>query len=353
MYTTESHPNHALPQPTRPPSQHSYQAGKDAVKAVDIPCGRVFRDGVVRYVVEVRGSESTWLIAKRYSQFETLHLDLIQLFLDSGQTSTHMPQFCQPGPLPAVSVVVSSRVRSLSLSMSACCLPAVSLPDLPPKKLKLFQSHNSPAFIEKRAVLLTNYLRKLLDNKRLVNSKLVHDFFTSDLFNDPTLAPTAAAPASTSTNPTVPSAAASSTAPAATVAPLPTSFSFTSHSIGSAASTAPSSPVDSSPLLSSSPATPTSSTNFRLPADSEITTLSIPTHRLVNGTVLYSIHCHSQHRPTALAHWTQLKRFSQLVAMDERLRASLYTQYDETERKRRLELIPERPAKRVSFEWSG
>ena len=56
--------------------------------AVDIPGGRLFRDGVVRYIVEVRGSESVWLIAKRYSQFETLHLDLIQLFLDSGRRST-------------------------------------------------------------------------------------------------------------------------------------------------------------------------------------------------------------------------------------------------------------------------
>ena len=85
MYTTESHPNHALPQPAQLPIHHSHQAAKDAVRAVDIPCGRVFPDGVVRYIVEVAGSESTWLIAKRYSQFETLHLDLIQLFLDLGQ----------------------------------------------------------------------------------------------------------------------------------------------------------------------------------------------------------------------------------------------------------------------------
>ena len=35
--------------------------------------------------------------------------------------------------------------------------------------------------------------------------------------------------------------------------------------------------------------------------------------------------------------------------MDERLRASLYGQCDEAERKRRLEAIPDRPAKRVSL----
>ena len=91
MYTTDSHPNHALPQQTVPElSQPRYPASKDAVKAVDIPCGRVFPDGVVRYIVEVAGSESTWLIAKRYSQFETLHLDLIQLFLDLGHTHSHI-----------------------------------------------------------------------------------------------------------------------------------------------------------------------------------------------------------------------------------------------------------------------
>ena len=227
--------------------------------------------------------------------------------------------------------------------------PTVSLPDLPPKKLKLFQSHNSPAFIEKRAVLLTNYLRKLLDNKKLVNSKLVHDFFTTDKFTDPTLtthrkvhatAPTASSPSSNTT--------------LANNTPLPASSSFSSPAVGSAASTAPSTPVDPSPLLSSSPGTPpTSSVNFRLPADSEITTLSIPTHRVVNGHVLFAIHCYSEHRPAPLAHWTQLKRFSQLVAMDERLRSSLFAQYDEAERRRRLDAIPDRPAKRVSLGSSG
>ena len=228
----------------------------------------------------------------------------------------------------------------------------MSLPELPPKKLKLFQSHNSPAFIERRAVVLTNYLRKLLDNKRLVNSKLAHDFFTTDRFTDPALTPTASA-SSSSAAPSTPSSSLTLNTSAPSDSPLPASLSFTSLNGSSAASTAPSSPVDSSPLLSSSPATPTSSANFRLPADSEITTLSIPTHRLVNGTVLYAIHCHSQHRPVALAHWTQLKRFSQLVAMDDTLRASLFPHCDEAERRRRLDAIPERPAKRVSLGSGG
>ena len=53
MYTTDSHPNHALPQPAQPASdQHLHHSDKDVVKAVDIPCGRVFADGVVRYLVE-------------------------------------------------------------------------------------------------------------------------------------------------------------------------------------------------------------------------------------------------------------------------------------------------------------
>ena len=252
---------------------------------------------------------------------------------------------------PAGLLVAPVTCHSLLLPCFTCVRsPAVSLPELPPKKLKLFQSHNSPAFIEKRAVLLTNYLRKLLDNKRLVNSKLVHDFFASDRFTDPTLT------SHSNTNSTAHTTASpvASNGTAASDSPLPTSSSFTSSSAGSAASTAPSSPVDSSPLLSSSPNTPpTSSINFRLPADSEITTLSIPTHRLVNGTVLYAIHCHSQHRPAPLAHWTQLKRFSQLVQMDERLRSSLFPHCDEPERRRRLDAIPERPAKRVSLGSSG
>lgn len=236
------------------------------------------------------------------------------------------------------------------LSLPVC---AVSLPELPPKKLKLFQSHSSAAFIERRAVLLTNYLRKLIDNKKLINSKIAHDFFTSDKFDDPTL--------TANTHPTTTHAASSSSSVSlsshsavASDSALPASTSFTSHSIASAASTAPSTPIDPSPLHSSSPpSTPTSSTNFRLPADSEITTLSIPTYRLVNGTILYSIQCYSQHRPPPLAHWTQLKRFSQLVSMDERLRASLFVECEEGERRRRLECVPERPAKRVSLGGSG
>ena len=226
-------------------------------------------------------------------------------------------------------------------------VPAVSLPDLPPKKLKLFQSHNSPAFIEQRAVLLTNYLRKLIEHKKLANSKLVHDFFCSDKYTDPSLS-------HSSQSYTPPRTAASTAQSAAINTPLPTSSSFTSSS-GSAPSTAPSSLTDPSPFLSSSPpTTPTSSSNFRLPADSEITTLSIPTSRLVNGAVHYAIHCSSQHRPPQLARWVLLKRFSQLVAMDERLRASLWPECrDEVERKRRLEGIPERPAKRVSLGGVG
>jgi len=48
----------------------------------------------------------------------------------------------------------------------------------PPKKIKFFQSHTSPEFIEERRVLLENYLRKLVAVSNLAKHSLVTSFLT-------------------------------------------------------------------------------------------------------------------------------------------------------------------------------
>jgi len=118
------------------------------IKAVTIPTGRVSNEGVVFYVVNVKGSFNSWSVEKRYSQFEELQLGLVDA---KGQHSLH----------------------GLPTNL-----------DLPPKKYKLFTSHISPQFIEERRCLLENYLRKLLTSPDLAKNEMLLKFLTTDKCSD-------------------------------------------------------------------------------------------------------------------------------------------------------------------------
>eukprot|EP00808_Paulinella_micropora_P000495 g26898.t1 len=112
------------------------------VKSVSVVKADV-QDGVVWFLVNVAGKEPSdiWSVKKRYSQFEEL-----QSTIQSSALSAKVPKGCE----------------------------------LPPKKLKLFTSHTSPAFIEERRVLLESYLQTLLKVKEIGSSAVFTRFLTSD-----------------------------------------------------------------------------------------------------------------------------------------------------------------------------
>jgi len=112
------------------------------IKSLSLPSGKVDDTGVVFYYVNLEGSFNSWSISKRYSQFEELH-------------------------------------SSLLLSEHAKKIPAGC--DLPPKRLKMFTSHITPAFIEQRRVLLEAYLKRLLKVEDIAKSSILTKFMTSDV----------------------------------------------------------------------------------------------------------------------------------------------------------------------------
>jgi len=113
---------------------------EDVVVGATVPSSQVI-EGVVFYTINVTGNINSWSISKRFSQFEELHSNLLEeLMLEE------LPKGCA----------------------------------LPPKKLKLFSSHLSPAFIEERRILLENYLKKLLSMKETNKAKALALFFTTD-----------------------------------------------------------------------------------------------------------------------------------------------------------------------------
>jgi len=110
---------------------------KEAIKSVSIPSAKVI-DGNVHYVVQVQGAFNAWCVLKRYSAFEEAHKEFVDAFKSS---------------FPSGAV-------------------------FPPKKIKLFQNHSSPEFIEERRVLLENYLRKLVAVKNLAKHSVLTAFLT-------------------------------------------------------------------------------------------------------------------------------------------------------------------------------
>jgi len=98
-------------------------------------------DGVAYYIVNVGGSFNSWSVRKRYSAFEDMNNFLMAE--------------CAPKGLPKGAV-------------------------FPPKELKLWQSHSDPHFLEKRRILLENYLKKLLTSKEISRSPTFLQFLTTD-----------------------------------------------------------------------------------------------------------------------------------------------------------------------------
>eukprot|EP00954_Amorphochlora_amoebiformis_P030274 1394423-Amorphochlora_amoeboformis.AAC.2 len=117
--------------------------GKEVIKSVLIPNAKVI-DGNVHYVVQVQGTFNAWCVLKRYSAFEG----------GWGVGKAHkefMDVFRMSFPEDAV---------------------------LPPKRIKFFQSHTSPEFIEERRVLLEHYLKKIVAHKNLAKNPILTKFLT-------------------------------------------------------------------------------------------------------------------------------------------------------------------------------
>jgi len=110
---------------------------KESIKSITIPSAKII-DGNVHYVVQVQGAFNAWCVLKRYSMFEEANKNFVEAF---------------KGAFPEDAV-------------------------LPPKKIKLFQSHNSPEFVEERRVLLQHYLQKLVAVKAIAKHKLFTTFLT-------------------------------------------------------------------------------------------------------------------------------------------------------------------------------
>jgi len=113
---------------------------KEVIKAVSIPSTKKDQTAVY-YLIGVTGSFHKWTVAKRYSQFEALHTDIVT-------------------------------------EMSGKALPAGC--ELPPKKIKLFTSHTDSAFVEERRCLLEAYLKKLLSVEKLAKGDVLVKFLSSD-----------------------------------------------------------------------------------------------------------------------------------------------------------------------------
>jgi hypothetical protein len=116
------------------------QGSSEAIKSVTIP-GKKIDGSTVFYVVSVIGSFNKWSVSKRYSQFEELH-------------------------------------NSILIEMNGKALPAGC--ELPPKKIKLFQSHTDAEFIEERRCLLEAYLKKLLTVEKLSKGEAFMKFLAAD-----------------------------------------------------------------------------------------------------------------------------------------------------------------------------
>jgi len=182
-------------------------------------------ENVAYYIINVHGSFNNWSVRKRYSQFEDMNTQLTMDFALKG-------------------------------------LPKGAA--LPPKEMKLFQSHLSPAFIEKRRVLLENYLKKLVSSKETAKAQTFLNFLTSDrgAFYD------------------VPEA----------------------KSNGTATHTATGDDDDEQD-------------------DAEVTGVTIPATRTMSDHVLYQIDVCNARRRKTFSKWTVLKRFGQFYEMDTAMRA--------------------------------
>jgi hypothetical protein len=128
--------------------------------------------------------------------------------------------------------------------------------ELPGKKLKVWVPHDAPPLVKERELLLENYLKKLVSVKEICDSDLFVGFLCSDKVE-----------------------------------------------------------LDREPdkedlLLQAE----------SLPDDVEVTSITIPTIRMMNDHVLYQVDVMNERKRKSFQKWTVLKRFQQFHDMDEKLR---------------------------------
>jgi hypothetical protein len=176
-------------------------------------------DDSVHYLVSVStAAGETWCCLKRYSQFEEFHYMLLDC------------------------------VHERSLPAGA---------ELPGKRLKLWYSHTSKAFVEERALLLENYLKKLIQVSEIAASELLVGFLALNRVD--VKAPARATP---------------------------------KEALAEA----------------------------ELPEDVEVTGVAVPQVRLMSDHVLYQVDVVNSRKRRSFQRWTVLKRFAQFVELDEQLR---------------------------------
>lgn len=176
-------------------------------------------DDAVHYLVQVTtAAGDSWCTLKRYSQFEEFHYMLLD------------------------------------------CVNEHSLPagaELPGKRLKLWYAHNSKTFVEERALLLENYLKKLIQVPAIAASDLLVGFLAV-------------------------------------------------------------SRVDVKPPPRATPKEALAAAE--LPDDVEVTGVSLPQVRLMSDHVLYQVDVVNVRKRRSFQRWTVLKRFAQFIELDEALR---------------------------------
>lgn len=185
---------------------------------VTLPKAEV-RDGVAFYIVNVTGSFNSWSVNKRYSQFEEMHNELAADFA----------------------------FRNKTLPKGAA---------LPPKEFKLLQSHLSSTFIERRRILLENYLKKLISSKETSKNATLLRFLTTDKHE----------------------------------------------------------------YFEVPEERKTTSTSADTDDDVEVTSVTIPATRTMSDHVLYQIDVCNSKKRKSFSKWTVLKRFGQFFEMDSMLR---------------------------------
>jgi len=159
------------------------------IVSVSVPKAGV-DNGIAFYTVNVSATFNSWSVVKRYSQFEEMHNELAADFATRNKCTKTNASCCFHPSLTCHGLRCAVLPKNVAL---------------PPKELKLLQSHLSAAFIEKRRyslvivvsydcctsdflrdfsdidrVLLENYVRKLLQHKETSKSPIVIRFLTSD-----------------------------------------------------------------------------------------------------------------------------------------------------------------------------
>jgi hypothetical protein len=292
----ETEPNSASHPNSSSPSKHS--AKKDDDKNIHVPKDKklkieyvsvknAFLHGdVCFYDIHVKTSQHNWHVTKRYSQFEDLHNQLLQISKEK-------------------------------------------LPLIPAKHYKWFTDHTKPSFIEKRRALLDNYVKKLIQTKGASSSQCVVNFFHNDKQTDSVV--------ESRRNNNVPSQSPSdhddNNQPQSP-----------SQNEADSNGSPPQSDHDEVDDPEEKGLGRRLSDDFEFPSDQEVTNVVIQSTRKMTDHVLYQICVSNSHKRASFRAWTVLKRFTQFYDMDLKLRASLQSDTPEL-----LPQLPPPPSRKLKF----